>query len=208
MSVAAPHAALDTALASAGLFVMGASETHILVGAGPRMWPVFTAAPEYRDGAPHPLDRWSKRVMGRIAAPRGWDMVFPSDGPPYAPFMAWAKATGRFRDSPVGMLVHDTAGLMISIRGAFVTPGPAPALDVPSPCESCPDMPCTAACPVDALSAARGYDVAACRSYLDTVAGQDCLDRGCKARRACPVSAAFGREAAQSAFHMASFHPR
>ncbi len=199
--------ALDTALDRFGLFVMGAADGHILVGAGPRMWPVFTAAPEYQDGARDPLDRWSKRALGALAAPRGWDVVFPSDGPPYAPFIAWAKATGRFWDSPAGMLVHDRAGLMISIRGAFVTPDAEPTQSAASPCISCTNQPCATACPVDALSAENGYDVAACHAYLDTEPGRDCLERGCKARRACPISAAFGRDPAQSAFHMKSFHP-
>jgi hypothetical protein len=172
------------------------------------MWPVFTATPEYQDGAGNPLDRWSKRVLGALAAPRGWGTVFPSDGPPYAPFIAWAKATGRFWDSPAGMLVHDTAGLMISIRGAFVTPNVGPAQTAANPCKTCINQPCATACPVDALSAERGYDVAACHAYLDTdAAGQDCLTKGCKARRACPVSQRFGRDPEQSAFHMRSFHP-
>ncbi|MBS8226880.1 ferredoxin, partial [Vannielia litorea] len=61
------------------------------------------------------------------------------------------------------------------------------------------------ACPVNALSAS-GYDTGACHAYLDTPEGADCLNRGCKVRRACPVSAAFPRVEAQSAFHMDHFH--
>lgn len=200
---------LEAQLAPLGLFVMGATEGHILIGAAPHMWPVFTASPEYSDGRKDPLDRWSKRVLNALATTRRWGTVFPSDGPPYAPFIAWATASGRFWPSPAGMLVHDAAGLMISIRGAFVTDKHhhhAPS-DAASPCGACVNAPCATACPVDALSAERGYDVPACHAFLDTPEGRDCLDNGCKARRACPVSDRFGRASVQSAFHMKSFHP-
>ncbi len=80
--------------------------------------------------------------------------LFPSDGPPYAPFIRWAMETGRFFQSPTGMMVHATAGLMISIRGALrcrrsghldLPPGRKPLL-------ACADRPCVTACPVGALS--------------------------------------------------------
>ncbi len=196
---------LDGLCVAQGLFVMGETEEIVLIGAASGMWPVFTASPEYKDGAPDPLDRWSKRVIGAMAAACGGTTVFPSDGPPYPPFIAWAKATGRFWSSPTGMLVHDIAGLMISIRGAIVipdrrgTPGNAP-----SPCATC-SAPCTHSCPVGALSLDLPYDVPACKAFLDTVPGQDCMDMGCKARRACPISQIFTRDPAQSAFHMAAF---
>ena len=200
---------LEARLSAFGLFVMGETDGTILVGAGPEMWPIFTTSQEYDDGRKDPLDRWSKRILSDLASANGWETIFPSDGPPFAPFIAWAKASGRFWDSPAGMMVHDTAGLMISIRGAFVTDrtrAKIPAATV-SPCISCADQPCATACPVGALSAETGYDVPACRAFLDSPAGRDCLESGCKARRACPVSARFGRDPAQSAFHMRAFHP-
>lgn len=184
-------------------------EQIALIGAGPAMWPTFKASDEYADGAPDPLDRWSKRLIRPHATALDGEALFPSDGPPYAPFISWATATGRFWQSPSGMLVHDVAGLMISIRGAVRVRADAPVDSVPgpSPCLSCQDQPCRTACPVDALSAEKGYDVPACRGFLDTTQGADCLQQGCKARRACPISQAFAREPEQSAFHMRSFHP-
>ncbi len=119
-----------------------------------------------------------------------------------------ALRTGRIWESPVRLLVHDRAGLMVSFRGALalrerLALPPAPA----RPCDSCPDRPCLTACPVGALGA-EGYDVPACRGFLDTPAGADCMARGCAVRGACPVSASHGRLDAQSAFHMRQFHPR
>ncbi|MBL4629180.1 MAG: ferredoxin [Roseicyclus sp.] len=171
----------------------------------PGFWPHFTASPEYTDGAPDPMDRWSTRVVSDLANATGAVPIFPFGGPPYSPFITWAKNTGRIHKSPVTLLVHDKQGLMISFRGALAIPH---RLDLPppplSPCLLC-HSPCEDACPVDALSE-DGYDTAACHAFLDTPAGANCIENGCKARRACPVSQDFARIPAQSAFHMQSFH--
>ena len=137
------------------------------------------------------------------------EALFPFTGPPYQPFLRWAIDSGRAWQSPAGMLVHDTSGLMVSYRGAlrFQRPVALPTPPDAAPCATCVDQPCMTACPVNALSAARGYDVDACHGFLDSQAGQDCLSQGCKARRACPVSQRFERHPDQSALHMRSFHP-
>lgn len=179
--------------------------TLILLGPlEPGFWPRFTATPEYGDGQPDPLDRWSSRVIGTLAAQLGAQAFFPFGGPPWQPFTGWARDSGRAHISPVGLLVHDTAGLMISYRGAL---GFAHAIDLPppapNPCTTCSDRPCLTACPVDAFSP-QGYDVAACKADLGRT-GNDCLTRGCAVRRACPVSRTHGRVESQSAFHMRAF---
>ncbi len=172
----------------------------------PGFWPAFTASREYRDGRPDPLDRWSERVIGGLARAFEAEALFPFGGPPYRPFLRWAERSGRAWPSPVGLLVHDTAGLMVSYRGALALAGRL-ALPTPParPCESCAEKPCLSACPADALTA-KGYDVPACKAYLETSAGSACHDGGCAVRRACPVSARHGRRAEQSAFHMRAFH--
>lgn len=189
-----------------GLFVMGHDGARVLIGTDAGWWGVFTASPEYSDQARDPVDRWSKRILGALAHQIGAKATFPSDGPPYAPFIAWALATGRFWQSPTGMMVHDSAGLMISIRGALDLAEPVPVdATGQNPCDACADRPCVAACPVGALGATAPYDVPACKAYLDTPGGADCMTQGCHVRRACPVSQRFARPAAQSAFHMKAF---
>jgi epoxyqueuosine reductase len=112
-------------------------------------WPHFTASEEYRDGAADPLDRWSERVISGLAEQLGATPFFPFGGPPYQPFIGWALASGSAHLSPVGLLVHERAGLMVSYRGALgfaqsiVAPPPGP-----KPCDACPDKPCLTACPV------------------------------------------------------------
>lgn len=184
----------------------GGTGTIVLIGPSePGFWPLLTASGEWRDDAPDPVDRWSKRVIGALASAWGGQPVFPSDGPPWPPFIAWALASGRAFASPVGLLCHETQGLWCSFRGAVRLPGAVPASPGRDPCVSCAGQPCRAACPAGALTAA-GYDVAGCHAFLDTVEGRDCLERGCAVRRACPVSARYGRNEDQSRFHMRAFH--
>jgi hypothetical protein len=215
------YARIVAASDAAGLLVMGAlhparvgakgdlAGTLILLGAGPGFWPAFTASPEATDDRPDPVDRWSTRVVGDLAKGYRASALFPFGGPPYQPFLDWAVKSGRAWQSPVGMLVHDTVGLMISFRGALHLDAeiaiPNAAAD--APCRTCIGQPCATACPVSALSAKKAYDVPACHAFLDTEAGGDCLARGCAVRRACPISLGAGRSDAQSALHMRSFHP-
>ncbi len=184
--------------------VPGFTSLVLLGPAGPDFWPHVTAAPEFADGAPDPLDRWSLRVIGALASDLGARAVFPFDGPPWPSFTGWARRSGRAWSSPVGLLVHDTTGLMLSYRGALALPHridlPAPAA---RPCDTCDGQPCRTACPVSALSP-DGYDVPACKTDLDRP-GNDCMARGCAVRRACPLSQGAGRSEAQSAFHMGYF---
>ncbi|MCC6007089.1 MAG: ferredoxin [Rhodobacteraceae bacterium] len=183
------------------------TQTLVLLGpTGPGFWPHVRGSPEFADGQPDPMDRWSRRVIGRMACALGAKALFPFGGPPYLPFLRWAVESGQAWMSPVGLLVHERAGLFASLRGAIALREriDLPARKASSPCETCDGRPCLNACPVGALGA-DGYDVPRCRDWLAQPAGAACSDLGCAVRRACPVSARYGREPAQSAFHMRAF---
>ena len=182
------------------------TETLLLIGpAEPGFWPHFTQSPEWQDGAPDPMDRWSRWVIGRIACDLGGKALFPFGGPPFHPFFTWALRTGRVWQSPVRLLVHDEAGLWVSFRGALALKTridlPAPP---PNPCDTCAERPCLSACPAGALTGA-GYDVPACQSFLHRAEGAACMTGGCHVRGACPVSVRHARMAEQSAYHMGQF---
>lgn len=199
-----------------GLMTMGAAhikrdqteKTIVLVGTAPTFWQHFIQSDEHADGAPDPIDRWSERIMPKITkAAGGVDVVYPFGGPPYAPFLSWAKLTGEAFDSPVGMLVHARAGLMLSYRGAVVFNGhrALPALQHANPCDACASRPCVGSCPVDALSDKHFYNVPDCKAHINTPEGESCMTQGCISRLSCPVSQSFGRPIAQTTHHMRAF---
>ncbi|MGX9353059.1 ferredoxin [Shimia sp. W99] len=171
----------------------------------PGFWQAFTTQSEYLDGTPNPVDRWSSRVITSLAVAFNAQPFFPYGGPPYQPFFQWALRTGRCHSSPISLLVHDTAGLFASFRGALAFQQmldlPAP---LPNPCTTCTAQPCRTSCPVDAFTGG-AYHVDACRAYLTQNRQGSCMSQGCAARRACPVSQSYGRVEAQSALHMQAF---
>ena len=169
----------------------------------PRFWPMFKASDEARDGEPDALDRWSRRVIGRIACDLSGKAYFPFGGPPWRPFLDWALRTGRCWSSPVGLLIHEEMGLFVSFRGAIGIEDALTAHTGARPCDTCVDKPCLEACPAGAMGA-DGYDVPACKTWLDSAPGAICMTGGCLVRRSCPVGAG-RRLAEQSAFHMEAF---
>lgn len=231
---------IDTRLGPLGLVVAGlapilpedglhpALRTVVLLAPDePAFWNILTASPEWQDGAPDPVDRWSRRVIGRLACDLGLKAAFPFGGPPWHPFVGWALRSGRCHSSPVGLLVHDMAGLWISFRGALLLRESYPAAPSPRPCDTCAARPCETACPAGALTPA-GYDVPVCHAWLDGLSSSflpkypggeapqepggprppdpvDCRT-GCLVRRACPVGQS-RRRPEQSAHHMRHFHP-
>ena len=177
--------------------------TLVLVGPSAKMWPIFEKSAFAADKAANPLDRWSYHVLSGVAQNLGARALFPFGGPPFLPFISWAAQSGSCWPSPVGLLVHETAGLFVSFRGAlaFDETFERDAATPRNPCLSC-HRPCLDACPVGALGA-QGYDVPGCKSYLASQ-GTDCMAAGCAVRRACPVGAE-ARTPEQSAFHMRAF---
>lgn len=204
-----------------GLGVLGAFEvgpdgaapedaaTLVMLGYdGPEMWAAFSRGREASDGAPHPMDRWTRRIGDGLAAELGAEALYPFGAPP-RPFLRWAQRAEAVWSSPLGMLVSARRGLWASYRLALAFPerltGAADsAVEAERPCESCADRPCLSACPVDAFAGGE-YDVEACASHLRAPEGADCLTQGCRARRACPVGRAFTHEPAQAEFHMRAF---
>jgi hypothetical protein len=182
--------------------------TVVLLGwTGSVQWPVFVASPEANDGLPDPLNRWSKRVIDKIATELDGIAFYPFDGPPWLDFQRWALKAEPVHRSPLGLLIHPEWGLWHSYRGAiglrerFDLP---PRASVASPCDSCHERPCLSACPVSAFAADHPYDYAACRSYL-MEGTADCLNQACAARRACPVAPHMRYIEPQAAFHIRAF---
>ncbi len=185
-----------------------AAGTLLMLGnAGPALWQVFHRSREFRDGAPDPLDRWTRRTAGLIAERLGAAPLLPFGGPPWHPFQRWAMRAEAVAASPLGILIHPEFGLWHAYRAALAF-GSRLALpprdERPSPCTRCRDRPCLSACPVGAF-AARGYDVEACTRHLDSAAEVDCMQQGCRARRACPIGTIYAPDPEPAEFHMRAF---
>jgi hypothetical protein len=185
-----------------------AARTIVLLGfTGASHWRVFAASPEAADGAPNPLDRWSRRTIEQLATRFGAQGLYPNDGPPWLPFQQWARRAEGLHASPVGILIHPVWGLWHAYRGALALADSSagePVQRAPSPCDACRERPCLSTCPVGAVAPGR-YDVVACRAHVRTEAGRDCLELGCRARRACPVGATHRYAPAEAEFHMRAF---
>ncbi|MEQ1611955.1 MAG: ferredoxin [Hyphomicrobiaceae bacterium] len=185
-----------------------AARTIVLLGnVGSTFWPAFSTSPEFRDGKDHPLDRWTRRVTGHLAAALGAEPLYPFDGPPHWPFQRWAQRAEAVHPSPLGLLIHPDHGLWHAYRAALVF-GEAielPAHDRrPSPCDTCADKPCLSSCPVGAFTGTN-YDVGACAAHIASAAGTDCMDLGCRARRTCPIGSQLAYQLDHARFHMDAF---
>lgn len=187
--------------------------TLLLIGnAGAEMWRAFNreVPPDARVGIADPLDDWIRRNVGEMARSVGAQAIFPGDGPPFAPFQRWAMRVEAVSPSPLGILIHPVFGLWHAYRAALALPealGLAPPPTAAHPCDSCHDKPCVAACPAAALGP-DGYNVPRCAAHVRSASGRPCLDRGCVARRACPVGEAHRYPVDQLAFHMRGFLKR
>lgn len=211
---------------ASGLTVRGAFHPHpgefdagtvVLLGfigagtgtsAGADPWRVFQGSSEARDGAPHPLDRWSRRVIAGLAQALGAQDFYPSGAPaPPAPFQRLARRCEPVHPSPIGLLIHERFGLWhayrggLSLRERLALP---PVETRGTPCDRCADRPCLSSCPVQAFREG-SFDLEACVRHVRSEAGTDCRENGCRARRACPVGPQFRYRPEQARFHMRAF---
>lgn len=181
--------------------------TLVLLGnAGPGMWRKFKPFAAARNSN-RPLDEWSERVITELGELLGAHPLFPFSRAPFPPFQRWAQRAEPVWPSRIGMLIHFEYGVWHAYRGALAFADRIqlpPAESAQSPCETCAGEPCLSACPVDAFGIGR-YDVPACVAHLASPAGSDCMQRGCAARRACPVGREFRYLPAQAEFHMRWF---
>lgn len=179
--------------------------TVVLIGnAGTAMWEIF--ASERDPAVRHPLDSWLRPRIEGVASAVGAYAVFPNGGPPFIPVQDWAARAEPVYRSPIGIMIHPDYGLWHVYRAALLFADLIdlpPRDDRPSPCDTCIKKPCLSVCPADAFLPDR-FDAPACASHVDSADGTNCRERGCLARRACPVGRAYVYGRDQQEFHTAA----
>ena len=169
----------------------------IVIGnGGGTFWKAFKRHADENPGwmaGDNPLDDFTRVVVERDIIRQleqaGVDhkIVYPfmSKGPTLN-FMEAGKAAGLSGPSILGVVVHPVFGPWIAFRAAILVnelidaPGKAYRFD---PCPSCAARTCISACPADAVSLAKGWDIPKCLTHRVEVEA-DCAPR-CHARAGC-----------------------
>jgi len=103
-----------------GSFYPNPNQTIILLSPADNFWDIFKKSEEYTQKVKDPIDNWSFRVISNIANKLFAKPEFPFGHKDNAPFLSGQNYQEEAWSSPVGMLVHNKMGLMISYRGALV----------------------------------------------------------------------------------------
>jgi len=210
-------AAFDAACAPVSTLTLdsllaGARAAAVVGSGGPAFFDRFASgSPESIDGAPNPLDRFTKRVadavVGDALAPLAAThaVYFPFDGAaPLIPFQRLGRAAGLGGPGPLGLQIHPVFGPWWAYRALVVVDRELPAAPEPGDgCAGC-DAPCVAACPARAV-AVTGFDVPACHARRLSV---EACRSSCAARIACVRGPEHRYSDRQLAFHMAASMPK
>lgn len=175
-------------LEQAGFHLDDFARLMLLGHGGRRLW---AALQEEGLQGPDPIDRYATRlarhfIQEHLAGPSP-TVIYP--GPLPVPLARLGELAGWCKPSPLGLGIHPTFGLWFAYRVVLLTSLALPLRVEPArprPCDACPDRPCLAACPAQALDWERGFDVETCARFrLET--NSACQER-CLARLACPVA--------------------
>jgi hypothetical protein len=174
----------------------GARSIIVIGNGGGAFWKAFklyaAAHPGWRE-RDNPLDDFTRVVVERDIEPAlaksslTHKIIYPfmSNGPTLN-FMEAGKAAGLSGPSILGVVVHPIYGPWIAFRAAILlnelidAPGEGYQFD---PCPTCIPRSCISACPADAVSVAKGWDIPKCLTHRVEVE-TDCAPR-CHARAGC-----------------------
>lgn len=169
----------------------------LLGSAGTPLWKHVSKTVDQKD---HPLDEYTIEAIDTlIGSGFAFKIVYP--GNHMAPLMQLGAAAGWHHGSPLGIGIHGTFGLWFAYRAVVLMDSEIPItapLEEPSPCITCEDQDCVAACPATAVSP-DGFDLNSCTTFR-LIETSPCADT-CLARLACPVAREYRYDADQIAYH-------
>lgn len=174
----------------------------ILLGNGGSVfWRHLKQADARQDKEQHPVDVYTRRM---VESSFGDDARIVYPGNHLLPLQLLGKLAGWHHDSPLGLGIHPVFGLWFAYRAVILshaefTPAAVETEDpMESPCDSCGDKPCIAACPALAASES-GFEVQPCSDYRLQI-DSPCQSR-CISRLACPVARAHRYAPDQMTYH-------
>lgn len=170
----------------------------ILVGhGGRRLWDCVQAA---KIDSPHPIDDYTIRTIEHCFAARlpehRYRLIYPGEHHPVG-LQQLGRLAGWHQPSPFMVGVDGRWGSWFAYRAVILADtdfAPTPPEISASPCATCAEQPCLAACPADALrdGSLRLAKCVAFRQQPDSPCAYTCL-----ARLACPVGAEHRYDEAQ-----------
>ena len=174
------------------LKVSSSMKSVLLIGnSGATLWDAIPPGYFERE---NPVDEYTSDMLQDLLTAefpgRDWRILFPADADSDAPnLQQLGRLAGWHHASPLGNGINQKSGLWFAYRAVVAVdvliPPSAPQIG-DSPCVSCTDTPCIAACPGTALQIGEAPDLSACvhyRSEPESSCAQTCL-----ARLACPVA--------------------
>ncbi|MBW7903555.1 MAG: hypothetical protein H3C26_18960 [Rhodocyclaceae bacterium] len=172
----------------------------LLVGhGGRRLWERVQAAGLASE---HPIDDFTRAAVAAWFAAQlpgcAWTLVYPGDAP--VGLQALGRLAGWHHESPFRVGVNADWGSWFAYRAVALVDADLPATPLQagaSPCLSCDDRPCIAACPAGALSA-REFSLQKCIAYRRRPDSRCRVT--CVARTSCPVRPEHRYDDAQIAY--------
>ena len=118
----------------------------------------------------HPLDEFAldtvQRFLAEVAPGVRYRVLYP--GPSLIPLQTLGALAGWHHPSPMMVGINDYWGMWYAYRVALVADTdftPSARVDSVSPCLTCADKPCLAACPAGALGLADGLRLERCLDH-------------------------------------------
>jgi len=160
----------------------------ILLGhGGRRLWECVQSS---GIGSAHPIDDYSLRTIQRWFAEClpgiRFRIVYPGEA--LVGLQALGKLAGWHHASPFMLGIDSEWGSWYAYRAVVLADSrfwPFFAADRSIPCQNCPDQPCIAACPAEAMADGQ-FSLARCAGYRLQAASACAYT--CLARSACPVA--------------------
>ena len=182
------------------------SATLLLIGHGGRaLWDHLHGSDFDFHGTGDPIDTFSVKATNEALAVElphvGRRLLYPEPACP-VDLVALGRHIGWLAPSPLGLGIHPEFGLWSAFRALWLLEAASeisPRPRAPDVCQSCVPQSCVAACPANAVTVDRRFNLGSCTDYRSNIQSA-CADT-CLSRLACPEGAEHRYGDAQLSYH-------